>query len=129
MATEKYRVKMLCNLGWLDMEKYKLPAALEDEVIEVDERQMNVLVGVLKCAVPADGETPAHLRRQSHATELEGAEDRRSQMQGDLESKMEQRAETRAAERRRQAAAAAAEQEAADKATLERQAAADKAKK
>lgn len=111
MAAEKYRVRMLCNLGWLDMEKYNLPAALEDEVIEVDERQMNVLVGTLKCAVPADGAHPAFMHRQSHATELEGAVDRQETMRGQLEDKMEQRAETKAAERRRQTAQAVAETE------------------
>jgi len=53
MATKK--VKMLCNLGTADQQKYGLKETpQEGDVISVNEKQYLGLVEILKCATPVD---------------------------------------------------------------------------
>jgi hypothetical protein len=63
-------VKLSANLGTNDVDRYSLPEGKTGDVLEVDDRQADILLGVLRCAEPCKPEPKvASLRSEVLAKE------------------------------------------------------------
>lgn len=67
--TKAKTVRLLANLGLRDIDRYDLPEGVEGDVIEVDERQYQVLTAMLCCAVAAEPENKP-VRRKPEVVEV-----------------------------------------------------------